>query len=91
MSNTLMARQIDTKGIRLTVGGATLMLLIFLTSYIVLTASSTIDPIRLISPSNEQSTPKYNEVAISYICGFVAMLCEFFMIRRLGAKSTEEE
>jgi hypothetical protein len=85
MSNTAMARQVDTTGIRFTVGGAILMLIIYTTSYIVLMKIESTDPICLITTP----TPDYLWIAIAYLCGFIAMLCEFFMIKRLGR--TEEE
>lgn len=85
MSNTGMVRQADTTGIRFTVGGAILMLIIYTTSYIVLMKIESTDPIRLIA----NPTPDYLWIAIAYLCGFIAMLCEFFMIKRLGR--TEEE
>ena len=85
MSNTGMARQVDTTGIRFTVGGAILMLIIYTTSYIVLMKIESTDPICLITTP----TPDYLWIAIAYLCGFIAMLCEFFMIKRLGR--TEEE
>ena len=88
MGNTGMARQVDTKGIRFTVFGVILIMIVYTTSYLVLAVNRKLDPLRLVDNSG---TGDYTFVAISYICGFVAMLCEFFMIKRIGAKASAEE
>jgi hypothetical protein len=90
MGNTGMARQVDTQGIRFTVFGVILIMIVYTTSYLVLTVNGTLDPLRLVDNSGT-GTGDYTFVAISYICGFVAMLCEFFMIKRIGAKASAEE
>lgn len=88
MGNTGMARQVDTQGIRFTVFGVILIMIVYTTSYLVLAVNRKLDPLRLVDNSG---TGDYTFVAISYICGFVAMLCEFFMIKRIGAKASAEE